>query len=246
MRFVFLVLIFTLGFGGFAGANPQNPPPNVDSFRWLYEILFSESDRFTEPNEAFKSFYVHLLDSYQEFPHTEKISAANLRLVEKVEGNMTYVNVIKKKYSYDILKSGEVYVLNVRVHFKDPVGDDLYRLHEKFLAAAEIWNRSRIDVDFKYVFKFEVVNSESEAHFSVNLLDQTRGPYDRQWSRAWSANTIAHELGHMLGLGDEYQTLSGKVDCLAKSLMCSSSQGNPMLHHYYFILRRLIASDFRI
>jgi hypothetical protein len=98
-----------------------------------------------------------------------------------------------------------------------------------------------VQLEFKYDFVFEVVSEESNAHYSVKILDQSRGPYDQNWARNWSEVTIAHEIGHMLGLGDEYQTITGKVDCLRHSLMCLSSTGKLMEHHYYFVLRRLIS-----
>lgn len=236
MRY-FLIVFFV---SRFVGANPQNPPPNVDSFRWLYEILFNATDRHNQPDETFKSFYVHLLDTNQNFPHPDNIEYKNLNLIEKIEGLLTYVNVIKKKYSQNIFFEKSTYIINVKIHFKDPQGNDIKNLKEKIKQAESIWNNSKVKTDFNYYFKFEVVDTEADSNFSVNLLDQTRGPYDRLWSRSWSANTIAHEIGHMLGLGDEYQTLSGKVDCLKQSLMCSSFSGQPLLHHYYFILRRLV------
>ena len=196
-----------------------------------------------QPVESFKSFYVHLLDSDQNFPEPKRIENANLKLIQKVEGTITFVNVIKKKYVYDILKTGDrAFVINVRVHLKDPVGEDLKIFREKLKAAEDIWNAGRVTTDFKYVFKFDLVESEAESLYSVSVLDTTRGPYDRIWGRSWTATVIAHEVGHMMGLGDEYQTLSGQVDCLTTSIMCSSWSGSLMKHHYYFVLRRLINS----
>ena len=88
----------------------------------------------------------------------------------------------------------------------------------------------------------ELVESRKDAHFSVKLQDKTRGPYDTYWGRRWTSVVVAHEIGHMLGLGDEYETLSGKSYCLRQSLMCSSWTGDLMPFHYYHILRRLIAN----
>lgn len=225
-----------------AQANNPVPPPIAEEHRWLYELLLAPNDREVQPSESFKSFYVHLFDSFAGFVHPEKIAAQNLREVFKIEGTLGYVNnVIKKRYAYDIIimPNGER-VMNVRIHLKDPVGEDFNNFQQKILTAENIWNQARVSSDFNYSFKFELVTDASTAHYSVNVFDQTRGPYDLNWGRNWSAITVSHELGHMLGIGDEYQTLSGKVDCLRHSLMCVSSSGKLMPHHFYFILRRLI------
>lgn len=225
----------------FAASNPQKPPDNVEDYRWLYETLFSDSDRLNGPAESFKSFYVHLLDSNQKFPPPDSITAAQLMPIANVMGQITYVNVIKKMYTYDILQTGNgALVLNIRVHLKDPVGEDAESFAARLKAAENLWNAGRVVTDFDYSFKFELVETEAAAHFSVAVLDSTRGPYDRNWGRNWSPTTIAHEMGHMLGLGDEYQTLSGQVDCLKSSIMCISYSGTIQKHHYYFILRRLV------
>ena len=239
-----LIVIFSI-FSFITKAAPQNPPENVEDYRWLYEKLFTETDRVEQPKESFKSFYIHLLDSDQNFPEPRHIVTANLKLIEKVEGLITYVNAIKKKYIYDILKANDrALVLNVKIHLKDPVknsvSEDFKKFNEKIKLAENIWNEHRAITDFNYYFKFDLVENEADSHFSVSVLDSTRGPYDRNWGRNWTPITIAHEIGHMLGLGDEYQTLSGKIDCLKTSLMCSSGSGNLMPHHYYFVLRRLI------
>lgn len=239
MKHFMLAFLFSLLVN--AASNPQKPPDNVEDYRWLYEILFTDSDRVSTPAESFKSFYVHLLDSNQSFPAPEKIIAALLNPLSNVTGQITYVNVIKKMYTYDILQSENGgLILNIRVHLKDPVGNDVESFAARLKAAENLWNAGRVATDFNYSFKFDLVATEAQSHFSVAVLDSTRGPYDRNWGRNWSPTTIAHEMGHMLGLGDEYQTLSGQVDCLRSSIMCISYSGTLQKHHYYFILRRLV------
>jgi hypothetical protein len=211
------------------------------NFKPLYELLFSAPIRNQFPSESYKSFQVHLKDSFQYFPSPFKINQSQLRPIKGLSGSITYVGIVKKKYSHDIIEDqfGEK-ILKVRVHFKNANPQDLRVFREKFKQAEDIWNQSRVDRDFKYRFVFEVVEKEVQSHFSVFLLDETRGPYDSFWSRRWTSRVVAHELGHMLGLGDEYKTISGKIDCYKTSLMCSSWSGVPLPHHYYFILRRLI------
>lgn len=236
-------ILFSLFFGAQVWAQQSPvPPPIAEQHRWLYEILFTDLDRQNTPNESFKSFYVHMFDSYLEFTHPDNLASRNLKHIERVEGQLGYVNnAIKKRYVYDVYRTeDQTYVMNVRIHLKDPVGADFENFQRKIKQAEAVWNASRVQLDFKYAFHFELVTDIQQAHYAVNVFDQTRGPYDLNWGRNWSSTTVAHELGHMLGLGDEYQTLSGKVDCLRHSLMCVSGSGKLMEHHYYFVLRRLM------
>lgn len=213
----------------------RNPGP----YMWLYKILIPAE--LQNKNEAMKSFKVHLQDSYSAFPHPDAIIASALKNTGLYRGSITYVGVWPMKYSYDVLEGeNNKRIIRVKVHFKNPRGDDLQQFHDKIKAAEAIWNASRPQLDFVYKFYFEVVKTAKEAHYSLNIKDTTRGPYSVNWGRSWGARTIAHELGHMMGLGDEYETLSGKIDCIRDSLMCESGRGALMPHHYYFVLRRFI------
>lgn len=233
------ISLFTCSFA-FAAPAPRPVHPKAEEFRWLYEALFEQADRNLFPSESFISFFVHMYDSDEYLPSPELISADQLRKVSRLEGTMSYVNgIVKKRYIYDVEEASEI-IFKVRVHFKNPVGMDLENFRAKIATAQNIWNASRVVTNFPYRFEFSVVEDATDAHYSVNILDKTRGPYDVNWGREWSPTTIAHELGHMMGIADEYQTLSSYQDCLKTSLMCSSSNGRLMAHHYYFILRRLV------
>ena len=213
---------------------------NDQQYRWLYEELIPQKDREAMPNESFKTFRVHLKDSFTQFPKPSEILFGNLKSLDKVEGTILYAGLVRKKYKYDVVNSKEQLILNVRIHLQNPTENDSVNFSEKLKQAETLWNNSRVATDFNYSFKFELAAKTSAAHFSVRVLDTTRGPYDTNWGRNWTANVIAHEVGHMLGLGDEYQTVSGTMDCLMSSLMCTAWKGSLMPHHYYFVLRRLI------
>lgn len=217
----------------------------VDSekYRWLYAELIPENLRIELPEETFKSFRVHLLDSFKSFPKSKELQKNKLKKFDQktlIEGNIKYVEIFPKKYRMDIYSEKKNLIITVKVHFKNANTVDLDQLKNHFKDAEKIWNQKLFKTDIPFVFRFHVVSTEEESHFSVKLLDDTRGPYDMYWSRSWPSNVVAHELGHMLGLGDEYQTLTGKFDCMVPFLMCGAWYGQLQPMHQYFVLRRLI------
>jgi hypothetical protein len=244
MKYVILLIFLNSSFAFSQKLKDMTIDDQINPFeaelQWLYEKIIPQDVIRDFPKESYKSFRVHLKDSFKNFPQPDLIMKKNLKLKPIIQGTISYVGIVKKKYIYDVIVKNKTVILNVRVHLKNPNATDLNDFKSKLDFAAQIWNSQRIKTDFDYEFQFEIVTDKSKAHFSVNVKDSTRGPYDENWSRAWTATAIAHEIGHMLGLGDEYQTLSGQTDCWRDSLMCESWTAVPQKHHYYFILRRLI------
>ena len=50
----------------------------ADDYQWLYEKLMPENLRRDNPNETFKSFRVHLKDTFNNFPDPDLILKKNL------------------------------------------------------------------------------------------------------------------------------------------------------------------------
>jgi hypothetical protein len=217
----------------------------LDKYDWLYKILIPENDRERRPDRAKRSFVVHLKDSKKVFPRPEKLKAENLsgELPYLAKGKITYKGFFPGHYSYDLEqdKSGTLHI-TVRVHFKTKGKINTDRMKVKVQRAEDYWNREKLDLDFNYKFHFQVVENSKKAHFSVKLKQEySRGPYFSKWSMKWNEYVVAHELGHMMGLGDEYKEKEGSKVCLSHSLMCSnSSWSKTMTQHHYHILRRAL------
>jgi len=247
MHFLFILILLSLPNVGLTQES-QNLEEEAlyesylsNKYQWLYEVLIDERDRVNSPEKAWRSFSVHLKDNIEYFPDPSATNASNLssQLPYTVQGTMTYVGFFKGKYKYDLFFEKNILVIEVRVYFTTDEEKNR-EMAAKFKRAERFWNKYRITTDFPYEFRFKVVSDSTRAHFKVRLKDSdTRGPYFIQWSRQWNYITIAHELGHTMGLGDEYQTLTSKINCLRDYLMCAGSRLAPQ--YYYHVLRRAMA-----
>ncbi|GEM_PF-1613201 len=203
------------------------------------------------------SFALHLrTDSRQNCrPHpTDVLKAAKFGL-HKIRGTTTYLSVSNRPYRYDLTlnKNYEVELTINLFFFTESIRqqNDLVRNIEAKIGYAErLWtSKSPLNM----TFNFNVVDNVNDAHFVIPLTDKSvRSPYDALWSTAWDEQIVAHELGHMMGLNDEYDQFETTLGlstsflaskCSAASLMCESSPGGPLLYHYYLILRRMICDN---
>ena len=167
-----------------------------------------------------------------------------------VSNEMKYYGLVNKRYKYEIKSnSNGVPQVKIRIAFKSKginSSEQISKMKVKIKEAEEIW---KAPLNKKLDFSFEVVDSPKEADYVVDLSDEDiRAPYDSAWSTQYSPNTIAHEIGHMMGLCDEYDGLGSIVHsnsndtadtkCSRTNLMCSNSSGTVRPYQYYLILRR--------
>lgn len=172
----------------------------------------------------------------------------------KIRGHVTYLAVSPRDYGYDVeIDRHDNVKVTLKIFFqylhKKNRKTILDEMKNKLERAARIWNHRSPP---KVVFRFEAVNKRKEAHFIIPLTNENgRYPYDSLWSTQWNASNLAHEIGHMLGLNDEYdqlnRTLGIKVpvletECDESSIMCQD-YGVPKDFHYYLILRRTLCEN---
>lgn len=148
----------------------------------------------------------------KEMPSAEDVFASHLNLPDQefdVEGRIRYLGTIPKKYKYNVKIENGIATLTVKIHFdKNKNGNSHNTIKRRLMAAEEYWNNSLKYYSQNFKVKFLKVEDKKEASFSVKLVDKyTRGPYDTAWSIEWDAMTVTHEVGHMLGLDDEYSNV---------------------------------------
>jgi hypothetical protein len=167
---------------------------------------------------------------------------------KKVRGANLYLSFVPGSYSYDAtLDDDGGITINSKVYFNNPKKispEDRASMREKLTMAALKWQSSN-PYNFPLRFNFDVTDSRKEGDVSARLTDDdTRGPYFHEWTTAWGHHTVAHEMGHVMGLDDEYSNTFGAIRealtyCSRTSMMCGSI-GAAQPYHYYMIVRRLL------
>lgn len=222
----------------------------IDSDRMSHNVKdFLENDRYGDDWACLMKSRHLKRDSLEDCLPTEE-EALNFRADRKmtIEGKISYMGTIPQAYRYDISPEG----IEVRIAFKGELGTDEKALEEtrkKLEYAGDVWTKNAPGGNLN--FRFLQVTADQQPHFTVKLSKKNRGTkYNSDWSITDSQKIVAHEVGHMLGLDDEYPVIrsivwqvKNNVDtrmCNLRSLMCDYYSHNAKLYPYvyYQILRR--------
>ena len=167
-----------------------------------------------------------------------------------ISGTVSYLGIAPGSYGYDVFKDdrGNLF-LETSIYFnnlEDFSSSQIASLERKFERAGQIWTDYNRFSANPITFKLKLTRDRSAAKIKAKLKRKfTRGPYFSRWSLAWSSSTISHEMGHMMGLDDEYSNTpfgGSMANCSRSSIMCNSHGGTPKDYQYYLILRRMLCN----
>lgn len=161
----------------------------------------------------------------------------------QVTGDLLYFSLVRSPYHYDVYPSARGgQLIGVRIAVEGPTPKQLDELRAIVRLAEGIWN---IYAPYGMQFSFQLFDSSQkvDVHFRVRFTTKLSvGPYNEVWSSQWASITVAHEIGHMMGLNDEYDFAGITHKCDTVSLMCSLG-GVPAAYHYYLVARRVHCQD---
>lgn len=148
--------------------------------------------------------------------------------------------------SYSIEKKKDVFYVNLKINF-------IYSSDINFEDRAKLWIKTSQNIWSKDGIKLElqsVGNTYYKSPYtSINILPWPSSFYSKrvsshEWSVLTSPRTAAHEIGHLLGLDDEYYETDKRIIHRndnryigpRSSLMRNMLSGNPEKRHIHFLL----------
>ncbi len=205
----------------------ENTPAHDDLLKKVeknWNAFFDEKNLKDDENK-------HRTDWKSYFPITQDRT-------HEITGSRTYYGMVKKDYRYTIKESADenklivelklhYFVSNAYLRYASRIHGDqkeknqrykkfiprtgrevMEKVQEKLAIAEKFWNK---DAPKNVRFKFSITPNEEEAHYSIKLSNSRGALYDKyMWALA-STDTLTHEIGHMLGLDEEYPLLSSNV-----------------------------------
>lgn len=169
-----------------------------------------------------------------------------------ITGQILHGKLVYGPYGYNVSYNGKKFILQTNIHFRNPTSisaQGMKKIQGDLDKAAQFWTLNN-PYSFDVQFIFKITADKTKAHIrNIQLKNNVNGPYFRYWDPNWKVSTVAHEMGHTLGLLDEYNGILAVLPngdaykyCDIKSLMCNSGLGYQQKYHYYLILRRLLCA----
>jgi hypothetical protein len=146
--------------------------------------------------------------------------------IHEITGKRVFYGVAVKKYNYRIIQDpkSNTLTVNVKMHFypsktylkraalgKKDYYDEatLMKIVKENVSETQlIWNRQ---APKGVKFKFDMVDTAAEADYSIKLKSIFGALYDKFIVAPAYASILSHEVGHMMGLDDEYSMITSNV-----------------------------------
>jgi hypothetical protein len=169
-------------------------------------------------------------DDFKKRSEWRRVFPITRRKVHKIRGKRKFHHLVKKSYRYEIIEDpqSQNLVVEVRLHVWPsqtylkrmerfhgqnhpdkkyyPLLDQMYANFDQQLTKAQfIWNRQ---APAGVSFRFVRMKAAPKAHYSVKLVPSFRALYDQVLPANPDQETLAHEIGHMMGLDDENDLIS--------------------------------------
>jgi hypothetical protein len=146
--------------------------------------------------------------------------------IHEITGKRVFYGVAVKKYNYRIIQDplSNSLIVNVKMHFypsktylkRAAIGKKDYYdeatlmkiVKENVSETQLIWNRQ---APKGVKFKFDMVDTAAEADYSIKLKSIFGALYDKFIVAPAYASILSHEVGHMMGLDDEYSMITSNV-----------------------------------
>lgn len=190
-----------------------------------YDSLAKMGDIVAEWNKVFDEQNLkrdknkHRIDWKSLYPITEV-------KIHEISGKRVFYNLAVKKYNYRIIQDplSNTLIVNVKMHFypsktylkRSAKGKEGYLKEDKLMntvrsnvmASERVWN---LQAPKGVKFKFDMVDTAEEADYSLKLTSIFGALYDKFIMAPAFSSILAHEVGHMMGLDDEYSVVTSNM-----------------------------------
>ena len=191
---------------------------NYDAFAKMDDVI-EEWNKVFDAQHLNRDRNQHRIDWRSLFPISEV-------KIHEIKGKRVFYNLAVKKYNYRIIQDplSNSLIVNVKMHFypsktylkraamgKEGYDDEatlMKKVRSNVDEAERMWN-GQAPKGVK--FKFDMVDSAAKADYSLKLKSIFGALYDKFIIAPAYASILSHEVGHMMGLDDEYSFVTSNM-----------------------------------